>query len=303
MDRPPAKKEFTGYGLKKQDALGIIKRIKARKKGDFPIIPGLSAKEKRNAVSIPSNIRTVPPEELEEQKTYASRVREHYARRLGGRAPLACVRTFGCQQNVSDSEHMKGLLAGMGFSFTDDPEEADFILFNTCAVREHAVDRVFGNVGALKAVKRRRPETLIAVCGCMVQQEHVAQKLKESYPFVGLVFGTHVLHRLPELLYEALGSRRQLQSIPNMDGVIAEGLPVRRDGGFKAWLPIMAGSAAGIPNGSWRKPANWWRRGIRRSPCSDRMSIPMGRERRTGWISRSSSAVSTRSRGIFSSAS
>lgn len=227
--------------MKKQDALGIIKRIKARKKGDFPIIPGLSAKEKRNAVSIPSNIRTVPPEELEEQKTYASRVREHYARRLGGRAPLACVRTFGCQQNVSDSEHMKGLLAGMGFSFTDDPEEADFILFNTCAVREHAVDRVFGNVGALKAVKRRRPETLIAVCGCMVQQEHVAQKLKESYPFVGLVFGTHVLHRLPELLYEALGSRRQLQSIPNMDGVIAEGLPVRRDGGFKAWLPIMYG--------------------------------------------------------------
>ena len=87
---------------------------------------------------------------------------------------------------------MKGLLAQMGFGFTDSPEQADFILFNTCAVREHAEDRVFGNVGALKALKRRKPHLLIALCGCMVQQEHIAQKLYKSYPFVGLVFGTHV---------------------------------------------------------------------------------------------------------------
>ena len=133
------------------------------------------------------------------------------------------------------------MLAAMGFGFTEEPDAADFILFNTCAVREHACDRVFGNVGALKHIKRRRPDVIIAVCGCMVQQPHVAEKLKESYPFVGLVFGTHVIHRLPELLWTALHQRRQLSVTPQEDGVIAEGLPTYRDGSFKAWLPIMYG--------------------------------------------------------------
>ncbi len=133
------------------------------------------------------------------------------------------------------------MLAQMGFGFTESPDEADLILFNTCAVREHASDRVFGNVGALKHIKRRRPDVLIAVCGCMVQQEHVAQKFRESYPFVGLVFGTHVIHRFPQLLCEALHSQRQLSVTPVEDGVIAEGIPVHRDGTFKAWLPIMYG--------------------------------------------------------------
>ena len=96
-------------------------------------------------------------------------------------------------------------------------------------------------MGALKHIKRRRPEVLIAVCGCMVQQPHVAQKMKESYPFVGLVFGTHVIHQFPELLYKALQQRRQLSVTPQEDGVIAEGIPVQRDGSFKAWLPIMYG--------------------------------------------------------------
>ncbi len=188
-----------------------------------------------------STIRTVSPQELAQQKIYMEKVRDHYDRRLSHASPLAYVRTFGCQQNVSDSEHIKGMLAEMGFGFTEEVEQADLILFNTCAVREHAEDRVFGNVGALKAVKRRRPDTLIAVCGCMVQQAHVAKKFRESYPFVGLVFGTHVLHRFPELLYEALGSSRQVLSIPVEDGVIAEGIAVHRDGDFKAWLPIMYG--------------------------------------------------------------
>lgn len=188
-----------------------------------------------------TNTRQVTPEELAVQRGYMDRVREHYERRLSHRSPLACVRTFGCQQNVSDSEHIKGMLADMGFGFTEQPDDADFILFNTCAVREHAEDRVFGNIGALKALKRRRPDVLIGVCGCMAQQDHVAKKLRESYPFVGLVFGTHVIHTLPELLFQALGSRRQVQSIPDADGVIAEGLSVRRDGSFKAFLPIMYG--------------------------------------------------------------
>lgn len=188
-----------------------------------------------------SAIQVVSPEELARQLPYIEKVRNYYETRREGAAPLAYVRTYGCQQNVSDSEHMKGLLAEMGFGFTDSPETADFILFNTCAVREHAEDRVFGNVGSLKALKRRKPELLIAVCGCMAQQEHVAKRLYESYPFVGLVFGTHVQHRLPELMAEALLHRRRTVEIPDCDGVLVEGIPAERDGGFKAFVPIMYG--------------------------------------------------------------
>lgn len=186
-------------------------------------------------------VRNITTEELEEQRVFAEQVSRYYSEQKPQSPPLAYVRTYGCQQNVSDSEHMKGMLAQMGFGFTEQPEEADFILFNTCAIREHACDRVFGNVGALKGLKARRPDVLIAVCGCMVQQEHVAEKFKESYPFVGLVFGTHVIHRLPELMLGALQQRKQVTVIPVEDGVIAEGIPVRRDGDFKAWLPIMYG--------------------------------------------------------------
>ncbi len=188
-----------------------------------------------------AEIRVISPEELERQRPFAEQVRRFYEERKHGVSPLACVRTYGCQQNVSDSEHMKGQLAEMGFGFTENPEEADFILFNTCAVREHAEDRVFGNVGALKALKRRRPEVLIAVCGCMVQQEHVAKKFYQSYPFVGLLFGTHVQYRLPELLARSLIERRRVVETPACDGVIAEGVPTHRDGTFKAFLPIMYG--------------------------------------------------------------
>ena len=185
--------------------------------------------------------RHISREELEKQLPFYEKVRQHYIDTKPESPPLACIRTFGCQQNVADSEHIKGMLAQMGFGFTEEVEEADFILFNTCAVREHACDRVFGNVGALKHIKRRRPEVLIAVCGCMVQQPHVADKLKESYPFVGLVFGTHVIHQFPELMWRALNQRKQLSVTPVEDGVIAEGLPTYRDGTFKAWLPIMYG--------------------------------------------------------------
>ncbi len=188
-----------------------------------------------------AEIRVISPEELERQELFMEQVRRFYEERRPEAAPLAYVRTYGCQQNVADSEKMKGQLAQMGFGFTDTPDNADFILFNTCAVREHAQDRVFGNVGALKALKRRRPEVLIALCGCMVQQEHVAQKLYRSYPFVGLVFGTHVQHRLPELMARTLLGQRRVVEIPQCDGVIAEGIPVERDGTFKAFLPIMYG--------------------------------------------------------------
>ncbi len=161
--------------------------------------------------------------------------------RARGPAPMALVRTYGCQQNVADGEKIKGILAEMGFSFTEDPEQADFILFNTCAVREHAEDRVFGNVGALKNVKRRHPELLIAVCGCMTEQEHVAQRLKRSFPFVDIVFGTHAIHRLPEMLYTALTDSRRVFLRGEEEPQILEGLPVRRDGTSRAWVTVMAG--------------------------------------------------------------
>ncbi len=188
-----------------------------------------------------SDIHILTSEELAIQQAHMERVRGFYEFRNDGERPLAFVRTYGCQQNVADSEKMKGQLAEMGFAFTDTPDDADFILFNTCAVREHAEDRVFGNVGALKTLKRRKPGLLIALCGCMVQQKHIAEKLYRSYPFVGLIFGTHAAHRLPELMATALLEQRRVVETPACDGVIAEGIPVRRDGGFKAFLPIMYG--------------------------------------------------------------
>ena len=187
------------------------------------------------------SIKQISPEELDAQRQFCEKVRGFYQEQKAHASPIACVRTFGCQQNVSDSEHIKGMLAEMGFGFTEEPEEADLILFNTCAVREHAEDRVFGNVGALKALKRRKPGLLIAVCGCMVQQPHIAEKFRSSYPFVGLIFGTHVVHRLPELMWDALSQQKRVIATPSVDGVLAEGVPVHRDGSFKAWLPIMYG--------------------------------------------------------------
>lgn len=170
-------------------------------------------------------------------------VREIMMLRARGSEPMALVRTYGCQQNVSDSEKIKGFLAEMGFSFTENEEDADFILFNTCAVREHAEDRVFGNVGALKNVKRRHPSTLIAVCGCMMEEEKSAERIRSVFPFVGLVFGTHVIHRFPQLLLRSLteGGRVFERGDDREDREIAEGLPVRRDGKVKAWLTVMYG--------------------------------------------------------------
>ncbi len=171
------------------------------------------------------------------------RVGEMMARRARNGAPKALVRTYGCQQNVSDSEKIKGFLSQMGFSFTEDPDEADFILFNTCAVREHAEDRVFGNIGALKNVKRRHPSTLIAVCGCMMEEEAAARRIREVFPFVGLVFGTHVIHRFPQLLYRVLTGEGRVfeRGGGQADRTVAEGLPIRREGSVKAFLTVMYG--------------------------------------------------------------
>lgn len=155
--------------------------------------------------------------------------------------PLAMVVTYGCQQNVSDSERLKGMLREMGFAFTETADEADLMLFNTCAVREHAEDRVFGNVGALKHYKRRKPGLIIGLCGCMVQQNTVAERFKKSYPYVDLLFGTHVVHRLPEFLYRLYTEQGRVFEIHETEHEVLEGVPIARDGTFKGWLPIMHG--------------------------------------------------------------
>ncbi len=174
-----------------------------------------------------------------EQQVYISRMPE-VLRRIYKRTPTACIFTYGCQQNVSDSERMKGMLTEMGYALTDDAEGADFVLYNTCAVRGHAEDRVYGNVGAMKHYKKRHPEMIIAVCGCMAQQEAVKERIKKSYPYVDLVFGTHVQYRLPEFLYKRLNGSSRIFEIPEGEEII-ENIPVHRDGEYKAWLPIMYG--------------------------------------------------------------
>lgn len=186
------------------------------------------------------DIKKIGKEELLEQNKYSDKVLSLISKRYSEK-PLACVVTYGCQQNVADSEHIKGMLEKMGYGFTEDRLSAKLIIFNTCAVREHAEDRVFGNVGALKKYKLKNPDVIVALCGCMMQQKHIAQKIKDSFPFVDLVYGTHVVHKLPQLLYNALTRKKRVFEIPDVDGVIAEGIPVKRDNDKKAWLPIMYG--------------------------------------------------------------
>ena len=155
--------------------------------------------------------------------------------------PLAFVHSYGCQQNVNDGEKLRGVLQDIGFGLCDTVEQADLILFNTCAVREHAEQRVFGNVGALKKLKEANPRLIIGVCGCMAQQPHIVEKLKQSYPYVDLVFGVDGIDRLPGLLAERLRRGKRYLETPADRSAVVEDLPIRRDSGFRAWLPIMYG--------------------------------------------------------------
>ena len=182
----------------------------------------------------------ISPADVEQQLAFCQSVSELTARWPEGK-PLAFVDTYGCQQNEADSERIRGFLAKMGFGFTDDEEQARIIVINTCAIREHAEQRVFGNVGALVHVKRRHPDTLICLCGCMAQQPHVAKKLRESYRHVDLVFGPHALWKFPEMVHGLLTRRGRTFSVEDEAGSIAEGIPVVRQDNIKAWVSIMYG--------------------------------------------------------------
>ncbi len=178
----------------------------------------------------------LPAEQLAYMERVASLLSESYVV-----PPKACVTTYGCQQNVSDSERIQGMLVKMGYVLTDNMDEADFILYNTCAVRGHAEDRVWGNIGTIKNKKQKRPGLIAAVCGCMAQQESVAERIRRSYPYIDLVFGTHVLWRLPEFLYRRLSGGGRIFELSMEENRIVESLPVHRDGTLKGWLPIMYG--------------------------------------------------------------
>ncbi|MCI9155763.1 MAG: tRNA (N6-isopentenyl adenosine(37)-C2)-methylthiotransferase MiaB [Lawsonibacter sp.] len=184
--------------------------------------------------------KRISAEEIERQKQFCAEIRKMNEGRPGG-PPLAYTQTYGCQQNEADSERIRGYLEQMGFGFTTDAEQARIIVINTCAIREHAEQRVFGNVGALVHGKRRHPEQIICLCGCMAQQPRVAQKIRESYRHVDLVFGPHVLWKFPEMIHTLLTRRGRMFLTPDEPGSIAEGIPVVRQDKVKAWVSIMYG--------------------------------------------------------------
>ncbi len=185
-------------------------------------------------------IRSVTEEELAAQRAVMARLAAENAARPA--RPLAWVDTYGCQQNEADSERIRGMLREMGYGFTGSEAEADLIVVNTCAVRGHAELRALGNVGALSHTKRAKPEQRIVLCGCMVQQEHMREKIRKSFPYVDLVFGTNELWRFPELLERMLRPHRgRIFEARDIDGERYEGLPVLRAEGVRAWLPIMSG--------------------------------------------------------------
>ena len=181
----------------------------------------------------------IPQEEIARQRAYCAELRALNARLE--RAPAAYVDTYGCQQNEADSELLRGMLAEMGYEIVDTDRDADVIVINTCAIREHAEQRVLGNVGALVHTKRAKPGQLICVCGCMAQEPHMAQKIKDSYRQVDLVFGPHALWRFPELFYRLVTRRGRIFDIADEPGSIAEGIPQVRQDGVKAWVSIMYG--------------------------------------------------------------
>ncbi len=149
--------------------------------------------------------------------------------------------TYGCQMNTHDSEILAGLLEKAGLIAEGDIKKADIILFNTCCVRENAELKVFGNVGALKPLKRKRPELIVAVCGCMMQQKGTAEELKRKFPFVDLIFGTHNVHEFPSMLLECLSEQRGVLEVWDSDGLVLEGMPARRENGATAWVTVMYG--------------------------------------------------------------
>ena len=181
----------------------------------------------------------ISQEQLQQQLDFCAKIHAIWHSR--GITPLAYVETYGCQQNEADSERIRGLLSECGYTMTDTAEGADVVVMNTCAIREHAEQRVFGNLGALTHTKRRHPGQRIFLCGCMAGQDHVVQRIKKSYPHVDGVFSTHHLWQFAEILYRVLTTSKRTYFVEDEAGSIVEGLPQKRDNTLKSWVSIMYG--------------------------------------------------------------
>src|SRR5690554_959826 len=151
------------------------------------------------------------------------------------------IRTYGCQMNEHDTEVMSGLLLEMGYTEAHEMREADVILLNTCAIRENAENKVFGELGHSKPIKKENPDVIIGICGCMSQEEGVVNRIMQKHPFVDMIFGTHNIHRLPSLLKEAMFQKAMVVEVWSKEGDIIENLPKQRKGKLKAWVNIMYG--------------------------------------------------------------
>ena len=169
----------------------------------------------------------ISQEQLEAQYAFCDKIENYWHQ--AGRTPKAYVETYGCQQNEADSQTLRGLLSQCGYEIAQEAEGADVVIMNTCAIREHAEQRVFGNLGALTHTKRRHPEQKILLCGCMAGQTEVVERIRKSYPHVNGVFSTHHLWQFPELLYRVLTEKKRQFFVQDEAGSIAEGLPMLRD--------------------------------------------------------------------------
>ena len=181
----------------------------------------------------------ISQEQLQRQLDFCNKINTFWHEQ--GITPKAYVETYGCQQNEADSERIRGLLVESGYAICEEAEGADVVVMNTCAIREHAEQRVFGNLGALTHTKRRHPGQKIFLCGCMAGQPHVVERIKKSFPHVDGVFSTHHLWQFPEILYRVLFVRKRTYFVEDEAGSIAEGLPQVRDNKLKAWVSIMYG--------------------------------------------------------------
>jgi tRNA-2-methylthio-N6-dimethylallyladenosine synthase len=216
--------DFSGAKVISEDNNGKTIRLNGR---DIHILsePNYKQEKQRGKEDIQVHYENAVPDEL----------------RTLGQGKRYIIYTYGCQMNEHDTEVMRGLFEGMGYVSTEDRQEADVILFNTCAVRENAEDKVFGELGHMKVLKQQRPELILGVCGCMSQEASVVNRIMQKHAHVDLIFGTHNIHRLPHLLQDAHFGKEMVVEVWSKEGDIIENLPKKRTEGLRAWVNIMYG--------------------------------------------------------------
>lgn len=181
-------------------------------------------------------IKVLTEKEMNEQKEYIEKVKKI----MNGKKYH--IYTMGCQLNENESEKLSGMINNMGYTFSDNPEDADLVIFNTCCVRENAEDKILGQLGYFKSIKRTKPDMIICLCGCMAQEPHMVEKFNKTHgQHLNLIFGTHNLYQFPELLYKTIKENKKTIEIWDIDGTIAEDIPIKRSSDIKASVTIMYG--------------------------------------------------------------